>query len=135
MRTLKILGMITLVFFSYLSEAQIGEKSIKTPEERAKNQTKAITKVCSLSDEQQIKVEQLILNSIIKLDEIRSAKPTQRGEKMKDLQAIKEKQNTEIKQILTPEQFVKYQELVEKQKEKLQDRRMEKRREIMESAE
>lgn len=134
MKNLKVFGIIAFMLFVSVLCAQDNSNLNKTPEERAKNQAIAITKACSLNVEQQQKVEQIILNSIIKLNDLRKTKPTQRGEKMKEIQVIKDNQTAEIKVIMTPEQFVKYQELVEKQKQKLKEK-LENRREAMNQSE
>lgn len=135
MRTLKIVGIIAILLFNFQLKAQDQEKIKKTPEEKAKNQTKAINKVCNLTDEQFPKVEKIILNSNLKLNELKSSKPTQRGQKIKEFQAIKENQDAEMKQILSPEQFVKYQKLLNEQLEKIRERGKGKRDEIIENLE
>jgi hypothetical protein len=135
MRTLKIVGIIAILLFNFQLKAQDQEKIKKTPEEKAKNQTKAINKVCNLTDEQFPKVEKIILNSNLKLNELKSSKPTQRGQKIKEFQAIKENQDAEMKQILSPEQFVKYQKLLNEQIEKIRERGKGKRDEIIENLE
>ena len=135
MRTLKIVGIIAILLFNFQLKAQDQDKIKKTPEEKAKNQTKAINKVCNLTDEQFPKVEKIILTSNFKLNELKSNKPTQRGEKIKEFQAIKENQDAEMKQILSPEQFVKYQKLLNEQIEKIRERGKGKRDEIIENLE
>jgi hypothetical protein len=135
MRTLKIVGIIAILLFNFQLKAQDQEKIKKTPEEKAKNQTKAINKVCNLTDEQFPKVEKIILNSNLKLNELKSSKPTQRGQKIKEFQAIKENQDAEMKQILSPEQFVKYQKLLNEQLEKIRERGKGKRDGIIENLE
>ncbi len=135
MRTLKIVGIIAILLFNFQLKAQDQDKIKKTPEEKAKNQTKAINKVCNLTDEQFPKVEKIILTSNLKLNELKSSKPTQRGQKIKEFQAIKENQDAEMKQILSPEQFVKYQKLLNEQIEKIRERGKGKRDEIIENLE
>ncbi len=135
MRTLKIVGIIAILLFNFQLKAQDQDKIKKTPEEKAKNQTKAINKVCNLTDEQFPKVEKIILTSNLKLNELKSNKPTQRGEKIKEFQAIKENQDAEMKQILSSEQFMKYQKLLNEQIEKIRERGKGKRDGIIENLE
>ncbi|NVN93673.1 MAG: hypothetical protein HXX18_00175 [Bacteroidetes bacterium] len=125
MRLLKALTVIALLIVNFSAFAQQTEKNGKTPEEKAKQHLKAINKECSLTNDQSIKVEQVLLNTQTKLEALKSSKPTQKGEKIKELKAINDNQTTEISKILNPEQYVKYQALVEKQKEKIRNRLIE----------
>ena len=127
MRVLKTVTVIALLIVNFSAIAQQTEKYGKTPEERAKRQLKAINKECSLNNEQSVKVEQILLNTQTKLATLKSTKPTQKGEKIKELKVINDNQAAEIAKILSPEQYIKYQALVEKQKEKIRNRMMEKR--------
>jgi len=135
MKTLKFIGIFAFILIANQLKAQDFENQTKSSEERAANQTKAIAKFCNLTTDQQLKVEKILLNTNNQLKELKMKKPTQRAEKLKEIQAIKESQNSEIKQILSAEQYQKYMELLEKQKEKLRERRMEMRQEVMENAE
>ena len=125
MRLLKTLTVIALLIVNFSVFAQQVEKYDKTPEEKAKQHLKAINKECSLTNDQSIKVEQVLLNTQTKLEALKSSKPTQKGEKIKELKAISDNQTVEISKILSPEQYVKYQALVEKQKEKIRNRLIE----------
>ena len=116
MRVLKTVTVIALLIVNFSAIAQQTEKYGKTPEERAKRQLKAINKECSLNNEQSVKVEQILLNTQTKLATLKSTKPTQKGEKIKELKVINDNQAAEIAKILSPEQYIKYQALVEKQK-------------------
>ncbi|MFZ4740895.1 MAG: hypothetical protein ACOYLE_06995 [Bacteroidales bacterium] len=126
MRVLKTMTVVVLLIINFSATAQQTEKIGKTPEERAKRQLKAINKECSLNNEQRVKVEQILLNTQTKIATLKSTKPTQKGEKIKELKTINDNQTAEIAKILSPEQYVKYQALVEKQKEKIRNRMMEK---------
>ena len=129
MRVLKTVTIIALLIVNFSAIAQQAEKYGKTPEERAKRQLKAINKECSLNNEQSVKVEQILLNTQTKLATLKSTKPTQKGGKIKEFRAIIDKQSDEIAKILNPEQYVKYQALVEKQKEKILNKVKEKQSE------
>lgn len=132
MKTLKFIGLILILFISNFTFAQQEMQNTKTPEERAKNQTKILTKACNLTQDQQLNVEKVLLVSIVKLKELRSTKPTKRGDKFAEIQVIKDNQNTEIKKIISEEQYQKYLETIEKQKEKIKENRLENRREALE---
>lgn len=135
MKTFKLSIFVLILFISNVIFAQQEMQNSKTPEERAKNQTKILTKACNLTEDQQLSVEKVLLNSILKLKELRSVKPTKRGERLAEIQAVKENQNAEIKKILSEEQYIKYLEIIEKQKERIKENRLESRREAMESIE
>ena len=119
MRILKTITVIALLIVNFSAIAQQAEKYGKTPEERAKRQLKGINKECNLNNEQSAKVEQILLNTQTKLANLKSTKPTQKGDKIKEFKAIIDKQNDEVAKILSPEQNIKYQALLEKQKEKI----------------
>lgn len=133
MKTLKFIGLILFLFISNFTFSQQEVQNTKTPEERAKNQTKILTKACNLTEDQQLNVEKVLLNSIEKLKVLRSTKPTKRGEKLAEIQAVKDNQNAEIKKLLSDEQYQKYLEILEKQKEKIKVNRSENRREALEA--
>lgn len=133
MKTLRFIGLILILFISNFTFAQQEMQNTKTPEERAKNQTKILTKACNLTEDQQLNVEKVLLNSIEKLKVLRSTKPTKRGEKLAEIQAVKDNQNAEIKKLLSDEQYQKYLEILEKQKEKIKVNRSENRREALEA--
>lgn len=135
MKTFKLSVFVLILFISNVIFAQQEMQNSKTPEERAKNQTKILTKACNLTEDQQLSVEKVLLNTILKLKDLRSVKPTKRGERLAEIQAVKENQNAEIKKILSEEQYIKYLEIIEKQKERIKENRLENRREAMESIE
>lgn len=133
MKTFKLSVFVLILLISNVIFAQQEMQNSKTPEERAKNQTKILTKACNLTEDQQLSVEKVLLNTILKLKELRSVKPTKRGERLAEIQAVKENQDAEIKKILSEDQYKKYLEVVEKQKERIKENRLENRREAMES--
>lgn len=133
MKTLKFIGLILFLFISNFTFAQQEVQNTKTPEERAKNQTKILTKACNLTEDQQLNVEKVLLSSIEKIKVLRLTKPTKRGEKLAEIQVVKDNQNAEIKKLLSDEQYQKYLEILEKQKEKIKVNRSENRREALEA--
>ncbi|MFZ4399728.1 MAG: hypothetical protein ACOYO1_06820 [Bacteroidales bacterium] len=129
MKILKTLIILAFIAVNFSTIAQQTDKIQKTPEERVKRQLKAINKECSLSDEQSVKVEGILLNSQNKLAELKMSKPTQKGEKLKQIKEINDNQTDEIAKVLNSEQLIKYKDLVEKQKEKIRNKMIEKRAE------
>ena len=125
MKFLNAIAIIVLLTLSFTAHSQQDEKIQKTPEERAKRELKAIQKECNLSNEQSVKVEQILVTTQNKLAIVKASKPAQRGDRLKEMKTIGEEQNTEMAKILSPEQYTKYQALIEKQKEKIRNRMME----------
>ncbi len=129
MKFLNAIAMILLLTLSFTVQSQQDEKIQKTPEERAKRELKAIQKECNLSNEQSVKVEQILLTTQKKLAIVKASKPVQRGDRLKEMKTISDDQNTEMAKILSPEQYTKYQALIEKQKEKIRNRMKERQAE------
>jgi hypothetical protein len=111
------------------------EKSVRTPEERLKMQLNAINKECILNKEQSVKIEQILSHSQQQIQALREKKPAHRGDRLMEAKAIADKQNEEVKKVLTPEQFIKYTALIEKQKEKLREKIKERKAEANDGAE
>ena len=107
---------MNFVFISTIIFSQNNQK--RTPQERTENQLKGINKACNLTKEQMPKDEKILLNSNTKLEEVKTMKPTYKGERVDKIKAIIEEQDTQLKAILTPEQYEKYLALKEKQKAK-----------------
>ena len=120
MKTIKLTLMLSFIFFSMQIFSQ--NNQAKTPQERTDNQLKAMTKNCNLTKEQTPKVEQILLNSNTKREELRGTKPTQKGEIVEKLKAISEEEDAQLKAVLTSAQYQKYVEMKEKQKERMKER-------------
>lgn len=85
----------------------------KTPEERAENMTKRLTKELNLNSEQQIKAKSIIL------------KREQEREKLAvEMKERHGKAKEEFKTFLTPEQFQKFEKKEAEMKKKREERRM-----------
>ncbi|MCX6232392.1 MAG: hypothetical protein NTZ33_12710 [Bacteroidetes bacterium] len=136
MKTIKLATILCLLMsaISVFSQPET-ERVRKTPEEKLKMQLNAINKECNLSNEQSVKVEKILSNSQQELQALRDKKPAQRGERLIEAKTIADKQNEEIKKVLTAEQFTKYTALLEKQKEKMRERMMERSGEAKETGE
>lgn len=110
-----ILILFTVAIASVNSVAQEPTKPPpprKTPEERAENMTKRLTKELALNPEQQIKAKAIVL------------KREQDREKVaKDMKQGSGKVKEEFKAILTPEQFQKFEAKEAEMKKKREERR------------
>lgn len=83
------------------------------PEEMAKRQAEQIKEACSLSKEQYDKVLQLFVESGKKMQAERDSLAKAGEQPRMDMEAFRarqEKQNEELKKILTEEQYSKYEE-------------------------
>jgi Spy/CpxP family protein refolding chaperone len=84
----------------------------KTPEQRAENQTKRLTKELGLTAEQQAKAKAIILKREEEKENLQKA--TREGH---------EKTKAEFKAFLTPEQFQKFEKKEEEMKKNREERR------------
>ena len=96
----------------YAQEPQEKNAPKKTPEERAENMTKRMTKELALTPDQQTKMKDLILR-----------REQEREQKMEGAKQDRGKWDAEMKAILTPEQYQKLQEKREEGKEKREEKR------------
>ena len=101
---------MTAVSANAQEKKQEAPSSKKTPEERAENMTKRLSKELALSAEQEAKVKELILK-----------REKQRAEGMKKAKEEMEKVDAEFKTIFTAEQYQKF----EKKKEEMKAKRKE----------
>ncbi len=121
MKTIKLMLMMSFIFIGTTIFAQNNQQ--RTPQERTENQLKGINKACNLTKEQMPKVEKILLNSNTKMEELRTAKPAYKGERMEKMKVISDEQDAQLKAFLTPEQYQKYLTMKEQQKEKAKERR------------
>ncbi len=91
------------------------------PEDMAKRQADNLKETCALSQEQYDKVLKLYLDNGKKMqaerDSIQKAGGDPRGN-MESFRARQEKNNAELKKILTEEQYAKYEEAQKKMRER-----------------
>lgn len=110
-----ILILFTVAIASVNSLAQEPVKSNppkKTPEERAENMTKCLTKELNLSADQQVKAKSVILKRELEREKI-----------TKDAKEAHGKVKEEFKSFLTPEQFQKFEQKEAEMKKKREERR------------
>ena len=120
MKRIKITLLLSLMIFGMQVFSQ--NNQTRTPQERTENQLKGINKACNLTKEQTPKVEKILLNSNIKMDELRTVKPAYKGERVEKMKAIGEEQDTQLKTVLTADQYLKYLDMKAARKEKMKER-------------
>ncbi len=114
----KILILFTVAIASVNMFAQEGapprkDAPKKTPEERAENMTKRMTKEFALTAEQQTKVKVLILKTELEKEKMKN-----------ELKEGRAKMEEEMKTILTSEQFQRFKQKGEEMKNKRHDKQM-----------
>jgi len=104
-----------------MASAQVEKTKVKdlTPTERADRLTENMKKQLTLTPEQEVKVKAINLEHVQKQDEITARIRAAQEEKRQNNEQYK----NSLKGVLTPEQQLKAQELMEERKEKAQDRR------------
>ncbi len=104
-----------------MASAQVEKTKVKdlTPTERADRLTENMKKQLTLTPEQEVKVKAINLEHVQKQDEITARIRAAQEEKRQNTEQYK----NSLKGVLTPEQQLKAQELMEERKEKAQERR------------
>lgn len=87
-----------------------GDHSDKTPEQRAAQHTKRMTRELGLSSDQTAKVQDINLRFAQSLSEVKGSTAEQ-GAKKEQAQGMKEKRDQELKLVLTEEQYSNMLEL------------------------
>lgn len=125
MKKLMMIAMLTAATVA----AHAQEKDRKSPQERAHMMTGKMTKELSLDTEQAAKIEAINLKYADQVEAMRAEREAEREARLKDGKgkAMREAHDAEIKAVLTPEQYVKWQA----QKEEMKAKHMEKRKEHM----
>lgn len=111
------LGLIFCLSGAMAQQANRKQNVVKSPEARAENFTRRMTKELSLDNAQQERVKVLNLDRFKKIQEIRNSGASQEEIRTK----VKEVNDTfaeTMKGILSAEQFTKFQTLKEDMKEK-----------------
>ena len=116
----RIVTLVILLMAGPLANAQNTES--KTPEERARFQTEWMNRKLGLNETQQNQVETINLKYAQKNEPVLKSKE-RRITKLKKLKSIQGEKDAELKTVLSPEQYEKYQVLVEEMKEKVKERR------------
>lgn len=122
----RVLIIIAILFITASSFAQQANRENKrmSPEERIKKQTERLAESLNLNQEQTENVQVLNEKYSKKMKEIlqKTKEKTREGLKEK-ADSLNTTKDAEMKEILTEEQFVLYQELQKKRKERMQKTR------------
>jgi periplasmic protein CpxP/Spy len=121
MKKLVLVG-ASVLMMSVMTIAQPGNPGKKSPQERAEQQTARLTKELSLTPEQATKVKAILATKGAEMDSVR-AKKMAGGDKKEmhaDRNAAREKTDAELKAVLTPEQYTKFQAMMQERKDKHQ---------------
>lgn len=119
----KLMIVAALAGMSVAVQAQ-DKEGRKTPEERAQLRTERLTKELELSPEQATQVQAINLKYADKMDELRKEREAERGAMRSDAQAMGDAHDTEMKAVLTADQYAKWTT----RKEELKARHAEKRK-------
>jgi protein CpxP len=97
--------------------------AMRSPEQQAQNQTQRLTKELNLSAEQETKVQQLMQ---AQRQEVQTAIQSAGGDRKAMGQAMRagrDKFDGQLKTVLTPDQYTKYQQLMAQRREQMRERR------------
>ena len=103
-------------------EENADEKPTKTAEERAKMQAERFKKRLDLNDTQYERVLIMATTRAKQIDEIREKYGKDRKGMSKEISAANTSFNASLKQVLDQKQWTKYEQIVAKRKEKMQQR-------------
>lgn len=119
MKRLALLFMLVLVGTTMSMAQNFGGQRMD-PEERAKQQTAELKEELQLNEDQSTKLEELFVKSgkesQAMFEAMREGGDTDRSEMREKMQASREKQQEEVKKILTEEQFTKYEKLMQERR-------------------
>lgn len=116
----------TLMLFLLISVVSVAQPGDFDPEQFAKRQTDQLKEELDLNADQEKKVYEVNLESLKKMSELREKmRGGARGvEGMRDkMMEIREEQNNKMKEILTDEQWTKYEKYLEERRSRMRDRR------------
>jgi protein CpxP len=91
-------------------EAGVSEHRKHSPEERAEKQSTRMEKSLGLTSDQKTKVYNLALLRAKKTDAIRANEEAEKAKNKPQLKAVNTAYEANMKDILTPEQFIKWKE-------------------------
>ncbi len=99
------------------------QKAAKTPEQRAKHRTEALTKKLALSADQSKKVDAIFAKSAASMDSLKATKGTDRKATRESRKAIMANTDASLKTVLTADQQAKYADLKASFKGKMHGKR------------
>jgi hypothetical protein len=99
----RIILLFGLIFSLVAVKANAGETP--TNEQKAHNQALGIQKLVSLSNEQTVKVEAVLLSKIVEIETITNDVTKDAAAKQSAIDAVKKNKDSELAAIMSPEQF------------------------------
>lgn len=127
MRKYKSFALLLIItaFFTSLNLFAQQDFNKKTPEERAQKQSERMKKSLDLSDEQYQQIYDIFLKHITDADKIRNSSSVNEDKsgKKEELKALRKTTHSKINTVLTPEQQVKFEQLLKEMKEKRKGKR------------
>jgi|SRR5450432_2409091 len=112
-----IFTLLTILCLNSVNAQAPGGMQMKTPEERATAITDKMKTELSLTDAQVPQVSAINLKYAQKADSLFKA-PGDRSEKMPAMQSLQQSKAAELKGILTPDQYTKYEAMVKEMMDK-----------------
>jgi len=122
MRTLFSTLALTMAMGLMAQDADMDGKGKKSPEERAKNRTEVMTKELGLTPEQIAKVNTVNITHARGVDDLKGMMDDK--VKKERSKALRDKRDSDLKGILTAEQFAKMESLREKKKAVEKDKKV-----------
>ena len=105
--------MLAILFASSVTFAQGQNMQKRTPEERAQNQTAWMKQNLGITDDQNKKAYDIILNAAKQVDDARNSS----GDKRAAMKSINENKDAAIKGVLTADQYGKYEQHMKEMQE------------------
>lgn len=121
-----ILALAVLVGGTALAQQQQQKKERKTAEERATAQAQKMATKLGLDDNQKTKIHDINLGIAQKNDAIRENASLSREQKMAQLKENQDARNAQYKEVLTSDQYAKYEAWEKEKREKMQQKHAEK---------
>ena len=126
MKTL-ILALVMVVGGTAIAQQPQHQKRERKPaEERATNSAQKMKTKLGLDDAQTAKIHDINLGIAQKNDAIRDNTSLTREQKMTQLKENQDARNAQYKEVLTPDQYAKYEAWEKEKREKMQQKRAEK---------
>lgn len=120
----KVIGCLFLLFVSSFGFAQ------ESVQARAEKQTQKLKTVLQLTEDQVARVQAATERRITQTDVIKDNRGGDKASKKENFSKLKtamDEYNAEMKSILTPEQYTKFEEVREDKKERMMERRKNKK--------
>ncbi|AEA44912.1 hypothetical protein [Fluviicola taffensis] len=121
-----ILAFVFLVGGTAMAQQQ-AKKEHKTPEQRATGLTQKMTAKLGLDETQKTKIQNINLGIAQKNDAIRNNTSLSRDEKRTQLKETQTSRNSQYKEVLSADQYAKYEAWEKEKREKMQEKRAEKK--------